>query len=65
MAVSPVPVLVIHGDSDKIVPPHHGLILFQEDMEPKEYWPVDHVGHIQAFALPNIRSRLMDYLQRH
>ena len=63
--VSPVPLLIIHGDIDNIVPPHHGLILFQEALEPKEYWLVNNVGHIQALALPDIRSRLVDYLQRH
>lgn len=63
--VSPVPLLIIHGESDKIVPPHHGLILFQEALEPKEYWSVDHVGHIQALSLPDIRSMLVDYLQHH
>ena len=60
--VAPVPVLVIHGDADRVVPIAHGEKLFALAGEPKELWVVPGAGHIEAFASPDVRARLLGYL---
>ncbi len=60
--VAPVPVLVIHGDADRVVPPAHGERLYALAGEPKALWIVPGAGHIQAFASPDVRARLLRFL---
>jgi fermentation-respiration switch protein FrsA (DUF1100 family) len=57
-----MPVLVIQGEADQIVPPHHGRDLFEAAGEPKALWLVADTGHIQAFTRSEVRARLLDYL---
>ena len=47
--ISPVPLLVMHGDKDKVVDYSLGLDLFARAHEPKEFWKIDDGGHIDAF----------------
>lgn len=61
--ISPLPILLIHGDSDRIVPAHHSTILYQEALEPKDLWIVKGRSHIEAFAEKEIRDRLLEYLK--
>ena len=61
--VTPVPALMLHGEKDTIVPLHHSLALYNEALPPKDFWPVKDAGHIQALASPEIRKRLLEYLQ--
>lgn len=63
--ISPVPLLIIHGNSDKVVPDHHSSILYQEALEPKELWIAEGRGHLWAFANKDIRKRFTDYLKSH
>jgi pimeloyl-ACP methyl ester carboxylesterase len=60
--VSPVPVLVIHGDADRVVPPAHGERLFALAGGRKALWIVPGAGHIEAFASPEVRARLLGFL---
>lgn len=62
-SIAPVPVLIIHGEADTIVPPAHGEALFAAAREPKTLWRLPGIYHIQAFILPENRRRLIDYLQ--
>jgi uncharacterized protein len=48
--ISPVPLLVIHGDRDQIVPVHHGQRIYDRAKAPKWFWKLEGVGHIQAMA---------------
>lgn len=63
-AVSPVPLLIIHGDQDRIVPVHHAQRLYEAAQEPKQLWIVEGAGHIQAFASPEYRERFVTYLRQ-
>lgn len=63
-AISPIPLLLIRGDRDVVVPPHDTQELFDRAGEPKELWTVPGVGHTQAFSKPDVRQRLVDYLAR-
>lgn len=60
--VAPVPLLVIHGDADRVVPVAHGERLFALAGEPKELWIVPGAGHIGSFATPDVRARVLKYL---
>jgi fermentation-respiration switch protein FrsA (DUF1100 family) len=60
--VSPVPVLILHGDADKVVSVRHGETLYRLAKEPKQLWIVSGAGHIQALSDGTIRKRLLTYL---
>ena len=60
--VSPVPVLILQGDADKVVPVSHGETLYRLAEEPKQLWIVPGAGHIQALLDGKIRERLLMYL---
>lgn len=60
--ISPIPLLIIHGDQDLIVPLHHGQRLFELAREPKQLWIVPDGGHIQAFQKSEYRDRFVTYL---
>lgn len=61
--ISPLPLLVLHGDQDRIVPVHHAKLLYDAALEPKQLWIVPGAGHIQATGDPAVRDRLVAYLR--
>jgi fermentation-respiration switch protein FrsA (DUF1100 family) len=63
--VSPVPVLILQGEKDAIVPAQHGQLLYDEASGPREFWKTITPGHIQAFADAAIRERMIRYLNAH
>jgi hypothetical protein len=60
--VSPVPVLIIHGEADRVVPMHHGRILYEAALQPKEFWETAAPGHTRSFADATVRKNLVTYL---
>jgi fermentation-respiration switch protein FrsA (DUF1100 family) len=60
--IGPVPVLILHGDADKVVPVRHGERLYHLAEEPKQLWIAPGAGHIQALSDGNLRKRLLSYL---
>jgi fermentation-respiration switch protein FrsA (DUF1100 family) len=60
--LAPLPVLIIQGEADQVVPAHHGIALFEAAREPKQLWLLPGTGHIQAFTRPENRRRLSEYL---
>lgn len=64
-AISPLPLLLIHGDRDVVVPFHDSEQLFEHAGEPRELWIVPGAGHTQSLGNEEIRNRLVDYLNRH
>lgn len=63
-AVSPIPLLLIHGQGDGIVPPHHSRQLYEAAAQPKELWTVPAAGHIQSLRDPELQNRLSDFVRR-
>lgn len=63
-SVSPIPLLVVHGGRDAIVPLHHGERLFEAATEPKELWINPEAGHIEIFRSESYRDRLVEYLKQ-
>jgi len=64
-ALSPIPLLLIHGDRDAVVPFHHSQRLFDLAGEPKELWIVPGAGHIQSSNSAAVRMRLIEFLLRY
>ncbi len=62
--LAPLPVLVVHGTIDSLVPVHHGEALYQAAREPKQLWLYENTGHIAAFIDPANRDRFVEYLKR-
>ena len=60
--VASIPIVIIHGSRDDIVPEHHGRILYEAAFPPKEFWEVMVPGHVRAQADAGIRKRLLDFL---
>jgi hypothetical protein len=60
--LAPLPVLIVQGEADQIVPTHHGVALFERAGAPKELWLLPDTVHLQAFARPETRRQLRDYL---
>ena len=61
--ISPLPLLILHGDQDRIVPVHHGERLYEAAREPKQLWIVPGAGHIQTMRDPVERDRLVAWLR--
>ena len=64
-ALSPLPLLLIHGDQDVVVPPHHSQQLFEQAGEPKQLWIVPGAGHTQSLSNESVRNQLIEFLLRH
>ena len=60
--ISPIPLLIIQGDHDPIVPLGHARRLFDLAHEPKRLWIVPGGGHIQAFQHQSYRDRFVLWL---
>jgi uncharacterized protein len=61
-SVSPVPVVVIHGTKDAVVPFPHGERLYRLAGQPKGFWKVEGGGHATALLLPEVRNQLLGFL---
>lgn len=64
--ISPVPLLLIHGDHDSVVPASHSERLYDRAGVPKLLWTVHGGGHTEAFSRFRATSvprvlRFMDY----
>ena len=62
--LAPLPVLIIQGEADRVVPPQHGRALFAAAGEPKELWLLPGIGHNQALATLHNRRRLRGWLEQ-
>lgn len=62
--ISPIPLLIIHGDKDPVVSLAHGQALFAAAAQPKEMWVVANGAHIGAFRHDKYRGMLLEYLAR-
>ncbi|MCI4430651.1 MAG: alpha/beta hydrolase [Burkholderiales bacterium] len=61
--IAPIPLLLIHGDRDVVVPVHHSEWLYDAAQQPKEVWIVPGAGHIQSLGQAEVRERLVAWLQ--
>lgn len=63
-AIAPVPLLLIHGTADRIIPWEHSRLLLERAGEPKQFWSVEGGGHTEAFIDPGspYRRKLVEFL---
>jgi hypothetical protein len=60
--IGPVPVIVIHGTADRVVPYAHGKELYDLASEPKGIWTVEGGGHTTALRNPEVRGQFLAFL---
>lgn len=60
----PIPLLVIHGEKDPVVPVEQGKKLFAQAKEPKQLWLLPEGYHADSFFTEDgiYRQKLLDYL---
>ncbi len=65
--LSPLPVLVLHGEKDKVIDFKLGQELFASLIEPKEFYPVANGHHGDLFFVDEgqHRQKMLDFLSVH
>lgn len=58
--IAPIPVIIMHGDADMLVPVDHAYTLFYAAQPPKALWIAPDTGHISALARPEFRRRFVE-----
>jgi len=61
--LSPLPILIVHGQADSIIPPDHAQALYDAARTPKALWLVPGAPHIAVFRTKRNQDRLIDYLR--
>jgi pimeloyl-ACP methyl ester carboxylesterase len=61
-AISPIPLLVVHGHDDHYFPVDQGQAIFDAAREPKELWLVEGFGHAENSATPELLDRIGRHL---
>jgi fermentation-respiration switch protein FrsA (DUF1100 family) len=56
--ISPVPLLIVHGDKDHYFPPEHARQLYMAAREPKELWLIPGMGHAEAACAQGLVDRI-------
>lgn len=66
LELSPIPLVVIHGDHDQVVDYELGKEIYEKAREPKEFWPVPGGTHIDGMRRkdPSIRNKLIAKLDQ-
>jgi pimeloyl-ACP methyl ester carboxylesterase len=62
--ISPVPVLIIHGDQDIYFPPDHGQQLYDAAKEPKEIWLIPGFGHAERHTDEALVGRIVEWADK-
>ncbi|HBW17610.1 MAG TPA: alpha/beta hydrolase [Actinobacteria bacterium] len=60
--ISPVPLLIVHGDQDLFFPVDHAEQIFAAAREPKELWIVPGFGHAETATRPALLDRIAGWL---
>ena len=56
--ISPIPLLIVHGDTDPYFPVYHAHQLYDAAREPKELWLVPGFGHAESGCRPALVDRI-------
>jgi pimeloyl-ACP methyl ester carboxylesterase len=63
--ISPIPLLVVHGDQDPYFPADHGQRLYDAAREPRELWLEPGFGHAESAAGGPLLDRIAGWVQEH
>ena len=61
--ISPVPLLILHGDSDRVVPVQHAQALYAAAKAPKRLEILPGLRHIESMTQPQVRDLLEQHLR--
>jgi uncharacterized protein len=61
--ISPIPLLIVHGDADALVPVHHARMLFEAATDPRHVWIMPRVEHIAAVEDAAAREQLAAWMR--
>ena len=56
--ISPVPLLIVHGDKDQFFPADHARQLYAAAREPKELWLIPGFGHAERATDDQLTDRI-------
>jgi uncharacterized protein len=61
--IAPIPLLLIHGTADEVVPFHHAELLLERAGAPKSLWRIEGGNHTEALSAPDspYRRRLVEF----
>jgi pimeloyl-ACP methyl ester carboxylesterase len=62
--ISPVPLLIVHGDQDLYFPPEHARQLYMAAREPKELWLVPGMGHAESACGQDLVDRIARWVDQ-
>lgn len=62
-SLSPLPILIMHGDRDPVVGYHHAYTLYEAAKEPKELWINFGGGHINSLIDKTSRDRFAEKIE--
>jgi pimeloyl-ACP methyl ester carboxylesterase len=62
--ISPVPLLIVHGDKDHYFPPEHARQLYMAAREPKELWLIPGMGHAESACSPALVDRISRWVDQ-
>jgi fermentation-respiration switch protein FrsA (DUF1100 family) len=63
--ISPIPLLIVHGDQDLYFPPYHGQRLFDAARQPKELWIEPGFGHAESAAEGPLLDRIAGWVREN
>jgi pimeloyl-ACP methyl ester carboxylesterase len=62
--ISPVPLLIVHGDQDLYFPPEHARQLYMAAREPKELWLLPGMGHAESACSQDLVDRIARWIDQ-
>jgi pimeloyl-ACP methyl ester carboxylesterase len=62
--ISPIPLLIVHGDQDQYFPPEHARQLYLAAREPKELWILPGMGHAESACSSELVDRIAGWVDR-
>jgi pimeloyl-ACP methyl ester carboxylesterase len=62
--ISPVPLLIVHGEKDLYFPPEHARQLYMAAREPKELWLLPEMGHAESGCSQDLIDRIGRWIDR-
>jgi fermentation-respiration switch protein FrsA (DUF1100 family) len=63
-SISPVPLLIVHGDKDLYFPPEHARQLYTAAREPKELWLLPGMGHAESACSQDLVDRIARWVDK-
>jgi fermentation-respiration switch protein FrsA (DUF1100 family) len=62
--ISPVPLLIVHGEEDLYFPPEHARQLYMAAREPKELWLLPGMGHAESGCSEELVDRIAGWIDQ-